>query len=159
MSKEHLQQTADRLNHELQSLQGRALISVNKALVTQSSSAIPVVPLYMSILFKLMAAEGTNEHCIEQMHRLFASGWLAGTAIAVDEKGRIRLDDLEMAPHLQQQIAEIWPQIDTDNIAELSALDLYQQDFYHLFGFGFDNIDYTLDIDPDVSIPSLVHPD
>ncbi len=154
-AKAHMQQTADQLHEKLQTLDGQAWLSVNKALVTQSSSAIPVVPLYMSILFKVMQEQGTNEHCIEQMHRLFADHLYSGDTIKADDQRRIRLDDLEMLPEVQQQVAATWSKVNSENIHQLSRLDLYQRDFHRLFGFEFDEVDYSADVDPAVSIPSL----
>src|SRR5208283_1353239 len=101
---------------------GRAFISVNKALVTQASSAIPVVPLYISILYKIMKARGTHEGCIEQMQRLFGGQVYAPGGPRFDEGGRVRLDDLEMRPDVQAAVAEIWPQVTTGNLAELTDI-------------------------------------
>jgi enoyl-[acyl-carrier protein] reductase / trans-2-enoyl-CoA reductase (NAD+) len=154
-AKKHLQETADKLHQELSTIGGSAYISVNKALVTQSSSAIPVVPLYMSILFKVMQANNTNERCIQQMYRLFAQHWYGKSLGSLDEHRRFRLDDLEMDPSVQQEVADIWSRINADNVEELADLKAYQTDFYRLFGFGFENIDYFQDVDADVMIPSM----
>lgn len=129
---------------------GRACISVNKALVTQASSAIPVVPLYISILYKLMKAAGTHEGCIEQIARLFATQLYAPTSPKFDEGGRIRIDDWEMRPAIQSAVKEIWPQITTENLSTLTDIAGYRSEFMKLFGFGFPGIDYEADIEPHV---------
>lgn len=156
MAKKHMQQTAESLTKRLASLNGKALISVNKALVTQSSSAIPVVPLYMSILFEIMEQKGTNEHCIEQMQRLFSNYYSNEAGLEVDSEGRLRMDDWEMHPEVQSAVADQWSNLSEDMISSLPGLKMYQTDFYRLFGFGFDNIDYSADVDPVVEIPSLI---
>lgn len=120
-----------------------AYVSVNKALVTQASSAIPVVPLYISILYKLMKAKGTHEGCIEQIQRLFAQKlYTADGKPVLDEQQRLRVDDWEMTPDIQQAVKEIWPVIDTATLRELSDYDGYQEEFLKLFGFGLEGIDY-----------------
>ncbi len=132
----------------------QAYISVNKALVTQSSAAIPIVPLYISILYKVMKAHGTHEGCIEQMYRLMNQKLFNGAAVT-DEENRIRLDDLEMQPEIQSEVQELWSTIATENLGTHADIDGYFEDFYRLFGFGIDGVDYTADLDPAVAIPSL----
>jgi len=127
---------------------GRAFISVNKALVTQASSAIPVVPLYISILYKLMKAKGTHEGCIEQIQRLFATQLYNGSALNFDEAGRVRIDDWEMAPDIQAQVAPIWEKLTTENLAEHTDIAGYRKEFLKLFGFGIEGVDYDADVDP-----------
>ena len=127
---------------------GRAMISVNKALVSQASSAIPVVPLYISIIYKLMKAKGVHEGCIEQMQRLFATQLYSGNAIDFDEAGRVRVDDWEMTPEIQNAVKEIWPQVTTENLAELTDIDGYRAEFLKMFGFGMDGIDYEVSSEP-----------
>ena len=129
---------------------GRACISVNKALVTQASSAIPVVPLYISILYKIMKAAGTHEGCIEQMQRLFATQLYSATGPTFDEAGRIRVDDWEMRPEIQAAVAQIWPQITTENLAALTDIAGYREEFMKLFGFGLPGINYEADAEPHV---------
>ena len=147
-AKDHLQQTAVELNLKMkQQLQGEAIISVNKAVVTQSSAAIPVVPLYISILFKVMKQHGTHEGCIEQCYRLLHD-FLYDPTSPRDDQGRIRLDDKELDPKIQQQVADIWQQVNSDNIMELTDLAGYRKEFHHLFGFDWNDIDYNKDIDP-----------
>jgi len=129
---------------------GRAFISVNKALVTQASSAIPVVPLYISILYKIMKAEGTHEGCIEQMQRLFAEHLYSPSGPKFDEAGRVRVDDLEMRDAIQASVARIWPGVTTENLAEQTDIAGYRSEFLKLFGFGLDGIDYAADIEPHI---------
>ncbi|MDD2763938.1 MAG: trans-2-enoyl-CoA reductase family protein [Opitutaceae bacterium] len=131
---------------------GRAFVSINKALVTQASSAIPVVPLYISILYKIMKANGTHEGCIEQIQRLFATQMYNGSALAFDQAGRVRLDDREMQPDVQRQIAEVWPWVGTENLQKLTDIDGYRTEFLKLFGFGLDGIDYEADVEPHVTM-------
>jgi enoyl-[acyl-carrier protein] reductase/trans-2-enoyl-CoA reductase (NAD+) len=132
---------------------GRAFISVNKALVTQASSAIPVVPLYISILYKLMKAAGTHEGCIEQIHRLFATHMFNGHTPKFDEAGRVRIDDWEMRPEIQAAIREIWPVVTTENLAEQTDIAGYRTEFLKLFGFGLPGINYDADTEPHVPMP------
>ena len=123
-------------NRRKNSLHGTALVSVNKALVTQASAAIPVVPLYLSLLIKIMKEKGTEEGCIEQMHRLFTQNIYANSALLLDSEGRLRLDDLEMQEDVQQQIEEIWPQLCSANLHQLADVESYCNEFLRLFGFG-----------------------
>jgi enoyl-[acyl-carrier protein] reductase/trans-2-enoyl-CoA reductase (NAD+) len=127
---------------------GRAFISVNKALVTQASSAIPVVPLYISILYKIMKAKGTHEGCIAQIQRLFATQMYHGSALQFDDAGRVRIDDWEMRPEIQAEIAKIWPQVTTENLAALTDIAGYRTEFLKLFGFGLPGINYESEVEP-----------
>ena len=154
-AKQHLEQTAQKLQQKLQARNGRALISVNKALVTQASAAIPVVPLYISLLFKIMKQKGTHEGCIEQIQRLFNDYLYAPHAQPLDAQGRIRLDNLEMEPEVQQQIAQLWPQVTSENLEQLTDIVGYREDFYRLFGFNFSEVNYAAEVDPEVSIDSI----
>lgn len=131
---------------------GRAFISVNKALVTQASSAIPVVPLYISMLYKIMKAKGTHEGCIEQIDRLFRTQMYGGDGLSFDDAGRVRIDDWEMRPEIQAEVAKIWPQVTTENLAELTDIVGYREEFLKLFGFGIAGIDYEADINPHVDL-------
>ncbi len=153
-AKDDLEATAQTLTQRLSPVGGRAFVSVNKALVTQASSAIPVVPLYVSLLYKIMKARGTHEGCIEQAVRLF-SEHLYGGSLSLDEKGRIRVDDLELDPDVQAEVAAVWPDVDTGSIESLTDIAGYRTEFFRLFGFGFDGVDYAADVDPEVDIPSL----
>lgn len=154
-AKEHLKQTADILQKKLQPLHGEAVVSVDKAVVTQASAAIPVVPLYISILFKIMKEQGTHEGCIEQIYRLFHDHLYAASGSDRDPEGYIRIDDLEMQPDVQQQVADLWPKITTENVKTLTDVDGYCHDFYRLFGFNMDGVDYEADVDHMVKIPSM----
>ena len=150
-AKEHLEDSASAISEKMKAAGcGGAFVSVNKAVVTQASSAIPVVPLYVSMLFKIMEELGTHEGCIEQTSRLF-SDRLYGSkeGIELDDKGRIRLDDWEMEPEVQSRIVELWPQVCTENLRELTSFDKYQEDFLSLFGFGHPSVDYEAEVDPE----------
>ncbi len=131
---------------------GRAFISVNKALVTQASSAIPVVPLYISILYKIMKAKGTHEGCIEQIQRLFATQMYNGSALQFDDAGRVRIDDWEMRPEIQAEVAKIWPAVNTENLAALTDIVGYRAEFLKLFGFGIPSINYEAEVEPHVAM-------
>jgi enoyl-[acyl-carrier protein] reductase/trans-2-enoyl-CoA reductase (NAD+) len=144
-AKEDLEKTAHRLDAYLKATYGRAFISVNKALVTQASSAIPVVPLYISLLYRVMKAKGLHEGCIEQMQRLFATQMYGGNALTFDEGGRIRLDDWEMRPDVQAEVAALWPKVTTENLTAETDIAGYREEFLRLFGFGLPGIDYTQD--------------
>lgn len=154
-AKEHLKKTADHLNQQLKSLSGEALVSIDKAVVTQASAAIPVVPLYISLLFKIMKEKNIHEGCIEQMTRLFKDHLYHKTPPARDAEGYIRIDDLEMRADVQEEIQRLWPMITTENLLQLTDIEGYCDDFYRLFGFKVAGIDYEKDIDPTVSIPSI----
>ena len=127
---------------------GRAFISVNKALVTQASSAIPVVPLYISILYKVMKAAGTHEGCIEQMQRLFATQLYNGSILKFDREGRVRVDDWEMRPEIQDPVSALWPRVTTENLAALTDIDGYRSEFLKLFGFGLPGVNYDAEVEP-----------
>lgn len=154
-AKDDLEATVPVLNDLLADLHGVSYVSVNKALVTQSSSAIPVVPLYISLLYKVMKEKGIHEGTIEQMQRLFAERLYTGTAPALDDKGRIRVDDLEMREDVQAEVAKLWEQASTENLEEISDIAGYRNDFFNLFGFNFDNIDYDADSNEVVEVPSI----
>jgi enoyl-[acyl-carrier protein] reductase/trans-2-enoyl-CoA reductase (NAD+) len=154
-AKEDLRHSATKITTKLKPLHGRAMLSVNKAVVTQASAAIPVVPLYISLLFKLMKDKGTHENCIEQIYRLYHDHLYAAGDLHLDADGQIRLDDLEMQADIQQQITATWPQITTENLLALTDIEGYRDEFYRLFGFHADGIDYDKDINPQVKIPSI----
>ena len=113
--------------------------------MTQASSAIPIVPLYMSILYKVMKEKNIHEGSIEQMNRLFREK-LNKDNVIVDEKNRIRLDDYEMRKDVQEQVMEYWDKVNSENINNFADIDGYWNDFYNMFGFKFDNVDYSRDI-------------
>ena len=127
---------------------GRAFISVNKALVTQASSAIPVVPLYISILYKIMKAAGTHEGCVEQIQRLFATQMFNGHTPKFDEAGRVRIDDWEMRPEIQSAVKRIWPGVTTENLAAETDIAGYRTEFLKLFGFGLPGVNYEAETEP-----------
>lgn len=154
-AKEHLQLTAKALTTKLQAVHGHAYISVNKGLVTQASSAIPVVPLYMSLLYKVMKDKKLHEGCIEQMWRLFHDYLYAAQPKSLDAEGRIRIDDWEMRDEVQAEISQLWAAVNTDNLASISDLAGYREDFYRLFGFGLPGVDYDKDVDICIDIPSI----
>ena len=154
-AKEHLERTAGSLDEELPA---RSLISVNKALVTQASAAIPVIPLYLMLLFRIMKERGSHEGAIEQIYRLFAGRLYAGEAIPTDSEGRVRIDDWELDPAVQQEVERRFAAFaagGAEGVAELADLDGYRGDFLRLFGFGLPGIDYAADADPEVAIPSI----
>ncbi len=151
-AKVDLERAATAINAKLAAHgQGRAFISVNKALVTQASSAIPVVPLYIAILYKVMKAKGTHEGCIEQMQRLFATQLYNGSKLQFDRAGRVRVDDWEMRPEIQDAISAIWPQVTTENLATLTDIAGYQTEFLKLFGFGLPGVNYDAEVEPHIT--------
>jgi enoyl-[acyl-carrier protein] reductase / trans-2-enoyl-CoA reductase (NAD+) len=154
-AKDHLEATAFSISDSLSSIQGKAYVSVNKALVTQASSAIPVIPLYISLLYKIMKDEGVHEGCIEQIYRLYKERLYTGNPIPTDEKGRIRIDDWEMRPDIQSKIASLWEQATTENLSEIGDLKGYTNDFHNLFGFGFKEVDYKADVNEIVNVLSI----
>jgi len=154
-AKDHLEATAFEITEKLKDINGKGYVSVNKALVTQASSAIPVIPLYISLLYKIMKAEGIHEGCIEQIQRLYADRLYTGNTVPTDEKGRIRIDDWEMRADVQERIAKLWLESTTETLVELGDLAGYKQDFLNLFGFGFDGVDYQADTNEMVMVPSI----
>jgi len=151
LAKNDLERAAKAINATLKvNGYGRAFISVNKALVTQASSAIPVVPLYISMLYKVMKAKGSHEGCIEQIDRLFRTQMYGGHGLTFDDAGRVRIDDLEMQPDVQAAVAALWPQVNTENLAALTDIAGYREEFLKLFGFGLPGINYDAEIDPHV---------
>lgn len=156
MAKEHLEAAAFKITDDLAKIGGKAFVSVNKALVTQASSAIPVIPLYISLLYKIMKAKGTHEGCIEQIQRLFSARLYTNGSIPVDEKGRIRIDDWEMDEAVQAEVAALWKGATTENLPAIGDLNGYKSDFLNLFGFGFDGVDYAAEANENVQIPGLI---
>lgn len=146
-AKEDLDRAANALRSQLAPLQGSARVSVLKAVVTQASSAIPVMPLYLAILFKVMQQEGTHEGCIEQLQRLFTE-CLYTDSPRLDNQERFRVDELELDPATQEKVEAIWPQVTTENLNDLSDFALYQTEFLRLFGFGVDGVDYDAETTP-----------
>ena len=144
------------IREQLASNGGDARVSVLKAVVTQASSAIPIMPLYLAMLFKEMKANGTHEGCIEQLYRLFTE-CLYSTNPRTDEVGRLRVDELEMQPEVQASVAQAWANISTENLAELTDFTGYKKEFLRLFGFEMDGVDYDADVNPEVTIHNLVN--
>jgi len=155
-AKDHLEATAKNMTEKLKSKGLRAYVSVNKALVTQASSAIPVIPLYITVLFKVMKAKKLHEGCIEQIQRLYADKLFSGAEVPLDEAGRIRIDDWEMRDDVQEEMKQIWDVITTETIHKMGDPCGYTRDFRQLFGFGVKYVDYHLDVDEMVEIEGLV---
>lgn len=155
-AKDHLEATAKQISEQLKDINGKALVSVNKALVTQASSAIPVIPLYISLLYKIMKEEGIHEGCIEQIQRLFEQRLYTGGDIPTDAEGRVRVDDWEMREDVQAKVAELWLQSTTETLPELGDLKGYRTDFMNLFGFEVPGVNYQEDVDEMVAVPGLV---
>ena len=143
MAKKDLYRSSDIINEKFANV--TSYIAINKALVTQSSAAIPVVPLYITLLYKQMKAKGVHEGCIEQMARLFLDK-MAGEA-ETDENGFIRMDDWEMADDIQEAVAKNWDAVTSENVKELADIDGYWDEFYNMFGFKIDGVDYSADVD------------
>ncbi len=145
-AKTDLEKTAERIDSILKFHRGKAFVSINKALVTQASSAIPVVPLYVSILYKVMKEKGVHEDCIAQMYRLFAENVYNDNFLDFDDEGRVRIDDWELRDDVQKAVFDIWPNVTSQNLRELTDFDGYKSEFMKLFGFGRPDIDYTKDV-------------
>ncbi|EEI93283.1 Short-chain alcohol dehydrogenase [Sphingobacterium spiritivorum ATCC 33300] len=156
-AKDDLEATVPVINDLLKDLHGISYVSVNKALVTQSSSAIPVVPLYISLLYKVMKEKGIHEGTIEQIQRLFAERLYLDSTIPTDDKGRIRIDDLEMREDVQEEVAKLWDKVTTENLSDISDIKGYRDEFFNLFGFNVDGIDYEADTNEVVNVPSLAN--
>jgi len=154
-AKEDLEKSAGRIGKKLGATGGRAYVSINKALVTQASSAIPVVPLYISLLYKIMKAKALHEGCIEQIQRLFADRLYNGASPQLDGDGRIRIDDWEMRPDVQDEVEKIWPTVTTENLPQNTDIAGYRQEFLRLFGFSLEGVDYEAETDPQVPVSFL----
>ncbi len=154
-AKDHLKATAGEIGEILSPLGGRAIVSVNKAVVTQASSAIPGVNLYITLLFKIMKAKGIHEGVIEQMDRLFRDRLYAPGGVPVDHQGLIRIDDYEMRDDIQEHIGTIWDEVSSSNLKDYADFEGYRQEFLRLFGFEFPGVDYEEDVDVELDIPSL----
>ncbi|ACU04479.1 MULTISPECIES: enoyl-ACP reductase FabV [Pedobacter] len=155
-AKDHLEATAFTINDKLKDIDGRAFVSVNKALVTQASSAIPVIPLYISLLYKVMKEKGIHEGCIEQMERLFTERLYTGHEPKTDEQGRIRIDDWEMRSDVQDKVFTLWAEATDETLPLIGDLPGYKKDFLNLFGFDMAGVDYQKEVDEMVEIPGLV---
>lgn len=143
------------IRDQLAATGGDARVAVLKAVVTQASSAIPIMPLYLSLLFKAMKEDGSHEGCIEQLYRLY-SECIYSDRPRLDDEGRLRVDELELRPEIQDKVAEAWAQITTDNLAELTDFSGYKKEFLRLFGFEIDGVDYGAEVNPVVEIKNLV---
>ncbi|EVU20295.1 enoyl reductase FAD binding domain protein [Vibrio parahaemolyticus V-223/04] len=147
-----LDRAAKALNEKLGATGGSANVAVLKSVVTQASSAIPVMPLYIAMVFKKMREEGVHEGCMEQIYRMFSQRLYKedGSAAEVDDMNRLRLDDWELREDIQQHCRELWPQITTENLKELTDYVEYKEEFLKLFGFGVEGVDYEADVNPAV---------
>lgn len=154
-AKDHLEATGKNLDKIMKSFGGTAVVSVNKALVTQASSAIPVVPLYISLLYKVMKEKEIHEGCIEQIQRLFEDRLYSGD-MKLDEAGRIRVDDWEMREDVQKEVAELWEQLNTETLGKISDIEGFRKEFFNLFGFNFENVDYENDVQENLEIENII---
>lgn len=154
-AKKDLDQKCVQIRRKLSSVGGDARVSVLKAVVTQASSAIPTMPLYLSLLFRVMKEKGTHEGCIEQVYRLYRDS-LYGVSPRLDEEGRLRADDKELDDEVQGRVMELWPSVSTENLHEVTDFAGYKSEFLRLFGFGFEQVNYEEDVNPEVAIPHLV---
>lgn len=143
------------IRETMQKINGDARVAVLQAVVTQASAAIPVMPLYQALLFKVMKQHGTQEGCIEQIHRLFTECLYAAEPV-MDDEGRVRVDGNELLPEVQQEVERLWDLVNTENLNELTDLQGYKQEFLRLFGFAVDGVDYEADVSPEVPILNLV---
>ena len=146
-AKKHLEKTARALDAKLsQELGGHAYVSVNKGLVTRSSAVIPIIPLYLSVLFKVMKGLGIHEGCIEQMYRLISEKLFNGGEVPVDSDNRIRLDDWELREDVQKEVLDEWNKLTKDNVKEIADLALFRKDYMNMHGFDEEGIDYSQDV-------------
>jgi enoyl-[acyl-carrier protein] reductase/trans-2-enoyl-CoA reductase (NAD+) len=147
-AKEDLDRAARSIGAELADMDGEARVATLKAIVSQASSAIPVVPLYASLLFRVMKQKGVHEDCIAHIYRLFATQLCSGCEMRLDDAGRIRMDDLELADDVQDEVKRRWPVVTTENLDDLGDLQGFRDDFLRIFGFGIDGVDYEAEQDP-----------
>lgn len=154
-AKKDLDKRVINIRERLAAKGGDARVSVLKAVVTQASSAIPVMPLYLALLFKAMKADGSHEGCIEQVYGLFKNS-LYGAAPILDDEGRLRADGLEMRPEIQQAVSDMWEVVSTENLHDTTDFAGYRKEFLRLFGFEIAGVDYDADVDPVVSIANMV---
>jgi enoyl-[acyl-carrier protein] reductase/trans-2-enoyl-CoA reductase (NAD+) len=145
-AKKNLHGYANKINEEMKNTGIKAYISVNKGLVTQASSAIPIVPLYFTILYKVMKKKGIHEGCIEQMGRLFKEKMFAGD-VQTDTEGMIRMDDWELRADVQEEVSKAWKAVNSDNLTEYADIEGYWDDFYQMFGFRMDGVDYSAEVE------------
>ena len=145
-AKEHLEKTAKDLNAKLAAINGESFVSVNKALVTRASSVIPVVPLYISLIFKIMKEKGIHEGCIEQMYRMLAAKVYGTEGTIRDDAGLVRMDDWEMRDDVQAEVKATWETVNSENLDTLTDIAGFRRDFMQLHGFGWDGVDYSADV-------------
>ncbi len=146
-AKKNLESTAAILQKRLSSKGGQALVSINKALVTRASAVIPAVPLYISLLYRVMKEKKLHEGCIQQMYRMFNDSLFSGEAPELDNQGRIRLDDYEMRPDVQQEVADLWHQVSAENLESISDIKGFRAEFLRHHGFGMQGVDYEADVE------------
>lgn len=154
-AKEDLDRAASEITTLLHEVKGQAYVASLKALVTQASSAIPIMPLYISLLYRVMKDQGTHEGCIEQIDGLFREGLYAEHPV-LDDAGRLRRDDKELSDEVQNAVKSLWSQVSTQTIDSLTDYAGYHREFLRLFGFGYDEVDYTLDTDARLPLKNLV---
>jgi enoyl-[acyl-carrier protein] reductase/trans-2-enoyl-CoA reductase (NAD+) len=155
-AKDDLDRAAAAINKIMAPVNGKGFVASLNAVVTQASSAIPIMPLYISLMFKVMKEEGTQEGCIEQLYGLFNKCLYPSGSRIMDDEGRLRMDGKELSKHVQDKVAELWPQVTTENIDELTDYIGYHNEFLQLFGFGIDGVDYEADFDPQIGLDGLV---
>jgi enoyl-[acyl-carrier protein] reductase/trans-2-enoyl-CoA reductase (NAD+) len=148
LAKADLDRASQAIGNSLTDLGGRARVAVLKAIVSQASSAIPVVPLYVALLFKVMKEQGVHEDCISHIYRLFSTQLIPGAEQRLDDHGRIRVDDQELSESVQQAVRARWPEVTTENLAQLGDLEGFREDFLRIFGFGIAGVDYAAEVDP-----------
>jgi enoyl-[acyl-carrier protein] reductase/trans-2-enoyl-CoA reductase (NAD+) len=149
-AKKDLEQKSEKINTMLSPIDGKALISINKALITRASAVIPAVPLYIALLYRVMKAKKLHEGCIQQTHRLYRDFLFSPDTLKLDARGRVRLDDWEMRPDVQKEVRQLWQQVDQDNINELADIKGLREEFLRHHGFGMPGVDYSQDVDPDM---------
>ena len=154
-AKKDLDQKVIGMRQQLAGLGGDARVSVLKAVVTQASSAIPIMPLYLSLLFKVMKEQGSHEGCIEQVYGLYKDS-LYNSEPVIDQEGRLRADYKELQPAVQDRVKQLWDQVTSENLYEMTDFVGYKQEFLRLFGFEIEGVDYEADVDPDVKISNLI---
>lgn len=146
-AKEDMDRAAGAIREQLSDLNGSANVAVLKSVVTQASAAIPVMPLYIAMSFRIMKQQGIHEGCIEQINRMFRTQIYNDVAGERDDMQRIRMDDWELRDEVQDKVKELWPQVSTENLFELTDYQGYKDEFLKLFGFGVEGIDYDADVD------------
>ena len=147
-AKADLDRASHAISESLKGLNGNAYVTVLKSVVTQASSAIPVMPLYIAMVFKIMREKNIHEVPIDQINRLFRTRLYQGSDLALDDEQRIRMDDWELRDDVQQACKDLWPKVTTENLSQLTDYREYKEEFLSLFGFGYDSVDYSKDVNP-----------